>query len=300
MAPSRRGVILTSVMAWGVLACRPTPPAAPVAAAPPSATAAAPATASEPQLAALAGPDAPPRLPPPNAETSSSGVAVVVLDRPQPDGITPRRGEMMECRFRVWDETGKQVGGSRPGKTQTLTTEWLPPGWVEAMLTLHVGDHAQIWVPAAQAYPDHPGAPQGALVIDLELVTLDRPEPPASLPDPIGPPPPNALHTSTGLAFSVIQEGKGERHPTPQSRVTVHYAGWTASDGKLFDSSHDRGSPATFPVTGVIEGWQEALPLMVEGEKTRFWIPVELAYENKPGRPQGMLIFDIELLSIDE
>jgi peptidylprolyl isomerase len=79
--------------------------------------------------------------------------------------------------------------------------------------------------------------------------------------------------------------------------VTVHYAGWT-TDGKMFDSSIPRGKPSTFPLNRVIPGWTEGLQLMVIGEKTRFWIPEELAYKGKPGRPQGMLVFDVELLEI--
>jgi FKBP-type peptidyl-prolyl cis-trans isomerase len=66
----------------------------------------------------------------------------------------------------------------------------------------------------------------------------------------------------------------------------------------MFDSSVSRGQPATFGLDEVIEGWTEGVQLMVEGEKRRFWIPARLAYEGKPGRPQGMLVFDIELLRI--
>ena len=66
----------------------------------------------------------------------------------------------------------------------------------------------------------------------------------------------------------------------------------------MFDSSVLRGRPATFPLNGVIAGWTEGVQLMVEGEKRRFWIPVELAYKNAPGKPAGMLVFDVELLEI--
>jgi peptidylprolyl isomerase len=79
--------------------------------------------------------------------------------------------------------------------------------------------------------------------------------------------------------------------------VTVNYSGWTP-DGKLFDSSIVSGQPATFQLDGVIAGWTEGVGLMVEGEKTRFWIPEKLAY--KGGGPvKGDLVFDIELLKIN-
>jgi peptidylprolyl isomerase len=94
----------------------------------------------------------------------------------------------------------------------------------------------------------------------------------------------------------VLQPGKGAKHPNQNSTVTVHYSGWT-TDGKLFDSSITRGQPATFPLDGVIKGWTEGLQLMVEGEKARFWIPENLAYQGKSA-PYGMLVFDVELLKI--
>ena len=78
---------------------------------------------------------------------------------------------------------------------------------------------------------------------------------------------------------------------------TVHYTGWT-TDGESFDSSVARGEPATFGVNQVIPGWTEGLQLMVVGETRRLWIPEDLAYKGRAGYPQGMLVFDVELLSI--
>ena len=89
-----------------------------------------------------------------------------------------------------------------------------------------------------------------------------------------------------------------DRHTPSQKfdQVTVHYTGWT-TDGKMFDSSVARGKPATLPLDRVIPGWTEGLQLMVAGEKVRFWIPQNLAYQGKQP-PFGMLVFDIELISI--
>jgi peptidylprolyl isomerase len=95
----------------------------------------------------------------------------------------------------------------------------------------------------------------------------------------------------------VLRPGDGNLHPKRSSVVVVHYSGWT-TDGKMFDSSVLRGEPAEFPLTGVIKGWTEGVQLMTEGEKTRFWIPSRLAYGNDRTKPQGMLVFDIELVDI--
>ncbi len=106
--------------------------------------------------------------------------------------------------------------------------------------------------------------------------------------------------TESGLQYEIITDGKGEK-PAPTDKVTVHYHG-TLLDGSVFDSSMQRGEPASFPVNGVIPGWQEALTLMAVGSKWRVFIPSELAYgERGAGNaipPHTPLVFDIELISI--
>jgi peptidylprolyl isomerase len=121
--------------------------------------------------------------------------------------------------------------------------------------------------------------------------------PPA--PPDVAAPPADADCTDSGLCSKVLAAGAGGQHPDAWDKVTVHYSGWT-TDGQLFDSSLKRGKPATFPLNRVIPGWTEGLQLMVVGEQRRLWIPSELAYDNRPGRPVGMLVFDVELIGIDD
>lgn len=116
-------------------------------------------------------------------------------------------------------------------------------------------------------------------------------------PDDVSAPPADSMKTDSGLASKVLQEGDGDQTPSETQTVKVHYTGWT-TDGEKFDSSHDRGKPAEFPLNRVIAGWTEGVGLMTEGEKRRLWIPEELAYKGVPNRPQGMLVFDVELLEI--
>jgi peptidylprolyl isomerase len=80
--------------------------------------------------------------------------------------------------------------------------------------------------------------------------------------------------------------------------VTVHYSGWT-TDGVLFDSTVLKGTPVTLDLNNVIRGWTEGLQLMVEGGRTRFWVPEKLAYKGERGKPRGMLVFDIDLIRIE-
>ena len=107
---------------------------------------------------------------------------------------------------------------------------------------------------------------------------------------------PGVKTTASGLQYSVIKEGTGAK-PKATDQVKVHYVG-TLLNGTKFDSSIDRGQPATFPLNGVIPGWTEALQLMRVGDRFRVWIPAALAYKGSPGKPAGMLVFDIQLLAV--
>ncbi len=116
-------------------------------------------------------------------------------------------------------------------------------------------------------------------------------------PADVAAPPADAERTASGLASKVLQPGQGGVHPGATDRVTVHYTGWQ-TNGEMFDSSVTRGQPATFALNQVIAGWTEGVQLMSVGEKRRFWIPENLAYGGRPGAPSGMLVFDVELISM--
>lgn len=107
--------------------------------------------------------------------------------------------------------------------------------------------------------------------------------------------------TLSGLQYEVLQEGTGKR-PVASDSVTVHYTG-KLIDGTVFDSSVERGMPATFGVTQVIPGWVEALQLMKEGAKWRLFIPSQLAYGPQGAGniigPNSTLIFDVELIKVN-
>lgn len=106
----------------------------------------------------------------------------------------------------------------------------------------------------------------------------------------------------SGLQYKIVRAGEGKT-PSIEDKVTTNYRG-TLIDGTQFDSSYDRGEPATFPVNGVISGWTEALQLMKEGAHWQLYIPPQLAYgERGAGSsipPNSALIFDIELLTVNQ
>lgn len=111
--------------------------------------------------------------------------------------------------------------------------------------------------------------------------------------------PADAQRTASGLGSRVITPGTGTEHPKAEDTVEVHYTGWT-TDGAMFDSSVKRGQPTKFALNRVIAGWTEGVQLMVVGETRRFWIPEALAYQGRPGAPAGMLVFDVQLLSVEK
>ena len=105
----------------------------------------------------------------------------------------------------------------------------------------------------------------------------------------------------SGLQYEVLRAGFGDRHPTVEDTVMVHYRG-ALIDGNEFDSSYARGKPAPLPLQGVIAGWQEAIPLMTKGAKWRLFIPSDLAYGDRGSPPaigpHETLVFEVELLEI--
>jgi peptidylprolyl isomerase len=137
------------------------------------------------------------------------------------------------------------------------------------------------------------------LVLLLSLLALPLLLSAQDIPAPadVAAPPADAQTTANGIASKVLSPGTGTDHPLPGDSVKVNYTGWT-TDGKVFDSSVARGKAALLPLDRVIVGWSEGLQLMVKGEKRRLWIPAKLAYEGQANRPQGMLVFDVELLDI--
>ena len=112
----------------------------------------------------------------------------------------------------------------------------------------------------------------------------------------------SVVQTTSGLQYMVLKEGTGAK-PGPTDKVTVHYTG-RLIDGTVFDSSVERGEPATFPLNAVIPGWTEGLQLMSEGAKYRLFIPSELAYGSKGAGdqilPNSTLIFDVELIKVEK
>ncbi len=251
-------------------------------------------------VAAAAGAQAIPAPPdvstiPTGAAKTSTGLASRVI-KPGTGKTHPGRTDFVTVHYTGWTTDGKMFDSSiARGQTATFPLDRVIAGWTEGVQLMVVGETRRFWIPEPLAYQGKRD-PKGMLVFDVELISYKAaPTPPATPPD-VKAAPADAKKTASGLAYKVISKGTGTRHPGATSNVEVHYSGWT-TDGKMFDSSVARGESITFPLNQVISGWTEGVQLMVEGEKTRFWIPEALAYQGK-SEPRGMLVFDVELIKI--
>jgi FKBP-type peptidyl-prolyl cis-trans isomerase len=234
--------------------------------------------------------------PPADAAKTASGLASKVITA----GAGPEKPaptDFVTVHYTGWSTDGNMFDSSHTrGIPSMFPLNRSLSGWRECVLLMTVGETRRCWVPQDLAYRGQPGRPAGTVVFDIELIET-RPNPTIPPPD-VKEVPADAMKTPSGLAYRVLKRGIGARMPTAQERVTVHYTGWT-TDGKMFDSSVSRGIPTTFRLDGVIAGWTEGVGLMVEGERTRFWIPQDLAYKGEAGGPRGTLVFDVELIRIE-
>jgi peptidylprolyl isomerase len=234
--------------------------------------------------------------PPPDAEKSTSGLISKVLtpgrgaDRPAPTDV-------VTVEYSGWSSDGtlQDSTASRAKPATFPLNRTALKGWEECVTLMVVGEKRRCWMPEPLAYAGAPNRPKGQMVFDIEL--LDVHGNPTIPPADLKAPPADAKRTATGLAYKVLRPGTGTRHPAGRDKVLVHYTGWT-TNGKTFDTSLARGEPVVLGLEEVIKGWSEGLQLMVEGERTRFWIPQDLAYKGEANNPRGMLIFDVELIRI--
>lgn len=235
--------------------------------------------------------------PPADAVKSDSGLLSKMLAAGT-GGEKPQDTDLVTVHYTGWvSGDGRMFDSSvARGTPSTFPIDRVMPGWRECVQLMTVGERRRCWLPQEIAYRGQAGRPTGMVVFDIELIDTRR-SPRIAPPDVKGPPD-DAKRTASGLAYKVLRPGTGTRNPQSWSRITAHYTGWT-TDGKMFDSSLARGTPMTIGASDVIAGWTEGLQLMVEGERTRFWIPESLAYKGEVGQPRGMLVFDVDLIRIE-
>lgn len=243
-------------------------------------------------------PPSPLDAPPKGAIETATGIHYVVV-KPAPKPETYTKGDFIEFTANAWSSDGvTRINGTQSGRilTDLRRLRVDQPALARAIKSTPIGETRRWWIDAERMKPGYPNMPDLPHVIE---VTVLGEQDPTRAPADVSAPPADAIRTPSGLAYKVLVRGNGAQgHPSPDDLVRVHYTGWTAI-GQMFDSSVERGRPATFPLAQLIPGWQEGLQLMQRGDTFRFWIPGQLAYDAMPGSsgPKGMLVFDVTLYS---
>jgi len=251
-------------------------------------------------------------VPPASGLKTPKGVTYKVLAKGK-GGPKPALSSVVRVNYTGWTTDGRMFDSSVvKGAPAEFSMGGVIVGWTEAIPVMSVGDRMRFWIPDELAYKGSPGQPQGPLTFDVELVEIKAP--PAvgeadghghdgghaethSAPPDVAAPPADAKKSPRGVFYKILKAVKGSAHPVIGDRVKVHYIGWT-TDGKMFDTSRKGpNEPYDTLLTTVIAGWTDGLQMVGVGESARLWIPQELAYPGGGG-PQGMLVFDVELVEI--
>jgi FKBP-type peptidyl-prolyl cis-trans isomerase len=238
--------------------------------------------------------------PPADALALKSGLKYVVV-RPGTGTEKARYFDNVTFHYSAWDDSGRMFDSTEMRKRPATAPPFRQtPPMEEVLTSMTAGERLRFWVDGEKMVPagrPSAGIPKGQVCYEVEIIEIKKGVEPPPVPTDVAKPPADAKKTPKGVSYKVITAGKGGPHPAATDTVKVNYTGWT-TDGRMFDSSVTRGEPAEFPLQGVIAGWTDGIPVMSVGDKVRFWIPEELAYKGAPGKPQGMLVFDVELLEI--
>lgn len=245
--------------------------------------------------------------PPRDAETTASGLAMKVL-KAGSGTEHPATNDCVTANFVAWKTDGTLFStSSSMDNSEVLCLNAAIVGVSEALKEMVVGEKKRLWVPEdltfrehhhhIQRRPEDEEPPHKDLTFDLELLSIIKAPP---TPENVGQAPAAATSTSSGLAYQVLKNGTSSIHPTLKDKVIVHFSCWRA-DGTLFESTEMGNHPALVTLATAPVGWRQAIPIMVVGEKARFWVPSALAFGDKPANrfnPGGDLVYDIELLAV--
>ena len=238
--------------------------------------------------------------PPANAETTKLGAKYIVV-RPGTGKDKAHSYDDVTYNYSAWDDQGRMFETTEMKKKPSKITPYRQAAVLEEIVTqMTAGERVRVWTTGEKMAINGkvaPGLPTGPVCYEIEVITIEPGVAPPTTPPDVAKPPSDAQKTAKGLFYKVEKAGKGGPKPKVTDTVKVNYTGWT-TDGRMFDSSTTRQQAAEFNLQNVVEGWKDGIPMMSVGDKYRFWVPVELAYKNAPGKPQGMLVFDVELVEI--
>ncbi len=260
-----------------------------------AAAAAAPAEAAAPAApaaeAAKVGDVAPEALAvPANAIKTESGLQYV-KNKTNDAGAAITATDTVLVNYTGWTTDGKMFDSSiNRGEPAVFPVSNLIPGFIEALTITKVGESVRVWIPEDLAYKGQEGAPAGTLVFDLEVLdNLTPVMPPKDVPE-------DAIKLENGVAYRVVKTTPGAAQVLEKDVVTLNFAGWTQSEGRMFHSSRIEGEPLVAPADAFFPGWKSILPLVHVGDVFQCWIPQELGIAPQGGDGMdGTLIFEVSV-----
>lgn len=241
-----------------------------------------------------------------HCEIMLSGLKLYRINKVDSKSPMPENGDIVKVHYTGYFEDGKIFDSSvRRGEpiSFTLGKGQVIKGWEEGIGLLHKGEKAKLIIPYQLAYGENGRPPvippKATLIFDVELIDISKPVKPV----PFNTDGKELHQTSSGLKYYIVEKSSSSIKAEKGKNVKVHYTGYF-EDGKIFDSSVERGMPFEFQLGQgmVIKGWDEGVALMNVGDKFRFIIPYHLAYGENGIQgvipPKATLIFDVELLEV--
>lgn len=225
---------------------------------------------------------------PASAMKTDSGIAWVLL-KSNPDGKKLSATDWVKLHYTGWTTDGKMFDSSIGGDPAVFPIDQLIPGMSQALQLARIGESLRVWIPEELAYKGVPGAPQGMLVFEFEIIELVTPDRPNMEPDP------DAVSLSGGLKFKITKRGQGADEIRPTDVVTIDFTGWHQESGTRFHSSIEMGEPLTGPVKAFFPGFREVLMHAHEGDSLTAWVPQEFGVDPAGKELPGMLIFTIDV-----
>jgi FKBP-type peptidyl-prolyl cis-trans isomerase len=242
-------------------------------------------------------PITPPRdvsAPPADAQKTASGLTYVVLAQGREDR-KPAVNDTVRIHYTAWTTGGEtRFSTHHRNRPQGRYLPQQPPGWVETLTDMKLGEKRMVWMPPELAYAGRGVKPTEVMVYEVELVEIEAAPP---VPENLAAPPAGARKTASGIAYQILAPGTGKERPRAWDQVAVHYTGWDPT-GKMVQSTHSRKKPQMVNLLRAMPGWIEVLENMVVGQKVRAWIPVSKLPTLGGVPKEGNLVYEFELLEI--
>jgi FKBP-type peptidyl-prolyl cis-trans isomerase len=232
--------------------------------------------------------------PPADAQKTPSGLAYVILaegGQPQKPGIN----DTVRIHYTVWRTNGENPFSTRHrDRPQGRYLPQQPPGWVETLTAMNLGEKRLVWMTPEAAYSGRGAKPTETMVYEIELIEIEAAPPP---PDNLEAPPADAKKTASGIPYQELAPGTGLERPRAWDQVSVHYSAWDTK-GKMLQSTHTRHRPQVVNLMRASPAWADVLTNMVVGQKVRAWLPAS-KLTNLPSVPKdSTVVYEFELAEV--